>query len=299
MESDYGNRIKTARQEKGLTLEEVSYELKINLKTLTRIEESKTEELPKAPFTRGFLKTYCTYLELASAEVLQSYEDSLDESDRTLKKGVLKDDQEGPSFFAFDFIRNRILPVGILVLIAVGAGSAYKFLNQTKTVETPEAKAFKGLNIHQEEPRVEMPEEKTSVEDVAVEEEIEEEKPRTALGLNRIETVYQGQKVKVREDLAKENVVKDETVKQLKIPKHKLVVEPLSNTSLYIKADLDEKYVRATLKPDRVRVFKFDKAQVRFLDAGAVNLIFNGEDIGALGVFGEEKRIEFPSMKEL
>ncbi len=112
MEFEYGKKLENARTEKGLTLEDVSYELKINLKTLRRLEGSKTEELPKAPFTRGFIKTYCVHLGLEPSVVTEEYEKTLDEPTDKLQKGVLREDDDGDAFFAFDFFKNQFLPIG-------------------------------------------------------------------------------------------------------------------------------------------------------------------------------------------
>ena len=47
------------------------------------------------------------------------------------------------------------------------------------------------------------------------------------------------------------------------------------------------------------RTFKFQEAEITFLDAGAVSLILNGKDIGSPGVFAERKTIKFPSLEGL
>ncbi len=295
MEFEYGKKLENARNEKGLTLEDVSYELKINLKTLRRLEGSKTEELPKAPFTRGFIKTYCVHLGLEPNVIIEEYEKTLDEPTRKLQKGVLKEDDESGSFFAFDFFKNQFLPIAILMATVLGTAVMYSTLSGQKL----DGEALP-VEVSQVDPVIEKkvaPEENTK--------DIPEAKPviQEPAKFTRVATRYEGREKTVEEVKPTVKVVeKVEAPKEKPKPvvfKHTLVVEPLSDTKLYIQTNLDSKAVRATLKPDKRRVFKFDSAKIRFMDAGAVNLIMNGEDIGALGVFGEEKTIEFPSMKEL
>ncbi len=306
MEFEYGEKIKATREEKGLSLGDVSFDLKININTLKKIEASNTEDLPKAPFTKGFIRTYCLYLKLSPDLVLEAYEQTLKEPSTKLNKGILSTDEGAGAFFAFDFFRTKLLPLGILSVMVLGATATYSYLKKgrlgvysnqkTTSNRTWKKNASKGESFIT--PVADPTEAEKKVE-AAREKAVQ--KPEK---LMRLATVYKGGKIldgnKVKEEV-KENVeTKSPEKKQEPVVfKNALVVEPLAETYLYIKTNLDKKYIRATLKPDVLRKFKFDNATIRFLDAGAVNLIFNGEDVGALGLFGEEKTIQFPSMKEL
>ncbi len=276
MKFEYGEKLKNARNKQGLRLEDISYDLKINLKTLKRIENSKIEELPKPPFTKGFIRMYCTHLGLNPDPIIKEYEQTLNEPINKLKKGILREDEKAKYFFAFDFLKNQFLPIVILLTTILGVAVIYsqfdeKFLDvaMIESVNTPVVLENK---------------EKQLGKTIAIKEAKKVLKP---LEFSKVATVYDG---------AKDKVVKKPT---LIVFKNTLVVEPLAETRLYIQTNLDSKPIMASLKPDQRRVFKFKEAKIRFLDAGAVNLIINGKDIGTLGVFGEEKTIQFPSMKEL
>ncbi len=276
MESEYGKKLKDARNKQGLKLEDISYDLKINLKTLKKIEDSKTEELPKAPFTKGFIKTYCTHLGLKPNLIIEEYEKTLNEPIDKLEKGILREDVKIKSFFAFDFFKNKFLPIAILLATILGTAVLYfqlgdQYLNAAR-VKSVNSQAVLELKQKQSEETLETKEVKSILK---------------ASKLLRAVTVY--------DDNEDEGVKKSRPV----VFKNTLMVEPLVETRLYIQTNLDSKPVKAYLKPDKRRIFKFEEAKIRFLDAGAVNLIINGKDIGTLGVFGEEKTIQFPSMKEL
>ncbi|MGH1468913.1 MAG: helix-turn-helix domain-containing protein [Bdellovibrionales bacterium] len=302
MEFEYGKKLENARTEKGLTLEDVSYELKINLKTLRRLEGSKTEELPKAPFTRGFIKTYCVHLGLEPSVVIEEYEKTLDEPTDKLQKGVLREDDDGDAFFAFDFFKNQFLPIAVLMVTILGAAVMYSLLNGQKLDgEVAAVKTGETSPVVAEEKREEPVIEKKVEQEIS---SVEKKPVEASAKFTRVATRYEGRDEKPKDVKKNTKVVKAAEAAPLTKPKpvvfkNTLTVEPLSDTKLYIQTNLDNKPVRATLKPDNKRVFKFDNAKIRFVDAGAVNLILNGKDIGALGVFGEEKTIEFPSMKEL
>ncbi|HWU44480.1 MAG TPA: helix-turn-helix transcriptional regulator, partial [Bdellovibrio sp.] len=68
-----GEILKKAREEKGLSLNEVGLNLKISSKVLKAIEEGDEKNLPAKTFLRGFVKSYATFLRLDSAKVLESF----------------------------------------------------------------------------------------------------------------------------------------------------------------------------------------------------------------------------------
>lgn len=317
----YGDRLKEARESLGLSIDDVSYELKINVKTLKKMEDSKTDDLPKAAFTRGFIKTYCTFLKISSPLVIGEYEQTLSDVDKKISVKFLQEDSEPKDFFVSDFLKDQLFPILIFAFVLFAAAILYSVLgsykpNQTALVEPDlievsapiakvEAPAVKVLN---KDP---FPQENQDLTVKAGEEEgVEIEEVSVKAKELKIASVIQEDTKKNTADDSEKSEVKSEeenpvaeSVKPIKKQvvkgEHKLVVEPLAKTALYIKTNSDSRPVRATLRPDNLRTFQFDSAEVRFLDAGAVSLIFDGEDIGALGVFGEEKKIEFPSLKEL
>ena len=298
----YGDRLKNAREALGLTLSEISYELKINLKVLERIEASATKELPKPAFTKGFIKNYCKYLKISPGLVLSEYELTLEESDKKISTSVLNAESESRAVIASKFSNNKLFPFFAFGFAVVMLASLYSFLapsgNSPKVV-VEKAVEIKEVVIDLERESVEAEVIDTAQEKVEIDNE-ENTKEETVLVVK--EPVVLKEEVVQKEEPVRELLVEEKQKKNIKpvvVGKHKLVVEPLAETALYIKTNLDSRAVRATLKPDVLRTFQFDGAEIRFLDVGSVSLILDGEDIGALGVFGEEKTIEFPSLKEL
>lgn len=68
-----GERLRRARVEKHLTLEDVEAATKIRVRYLRALEEEDHAELPEPVFARGFLRTYARYLGLDPAEVLADF----------------------------------------------------------------------------------------------------------------------------------------------------------------------------------------------------------------------------------
>lgn len=67
-----GAKLKKARQEKNLTLEEVYQKTKIHLNTLKALEEDNFKAV--GSYTKGFLKLYAKFLGLNLNEIMNAYE---------------------------------------------------------------------------------------------------------------------------------------------------------------------------------------------------------------------------------
>ena len=60
----FGDFLKKARVDKGLTLEVISDEIKISIKYLKALEDSNIELFPNEVLAVGFLRTYSEYLDV-------------------------------------------------------------------------------------------------------------------------------------------------------------------------------------------------------------------------------------------
>lgn len=67
------NELRTAREEKGITLEDISRSTLIDLKYLTAIEEGREDVLPAA-YLRAFIREYATTIGLDPALVMNQYD---------------------------------------------------------------------------------------------------------------------------------------------------------------------------------------------------------------------------------
>lgn len=69
-----GNRLKQARESKGLSVDEVSTELCILKRHIEAIERDDFDSLPQAAFTRGFVLSYAKHLKLDADSILHDFE---------------------------------------------------------------------------------------------------------------------------------------------------------------------------------------------------------------------------------
>ena len=68
-----GNCLRKVRQERNLTLEEISRITKISKRYLAAIENDDFDELPAPTFARGFIRAYANFVGIDSEEIVQKY----------------------------------------------------------------------------------------------------------------------------------------------------------------------------------------------------------------------------------
>ena len=117
--SNIGEPLKTARNNKAFTLEEVHAKIKIHPRVLQLIEEEKFDKLPSPVFAKSFIKSYAEFLELNAEDLVAAYEKhtgALAPAEQTLIIPSASDRQKS-SFFN----RNFFLITGVVLAVVVGA----------------------------------------------------------------------------------------------------------------------------------------------------------------------------------
>lgn len=95
MNKNLGEYLKSVREEKGLELEDLAKETKIQKRYLRALEEEDYEELPGEAYVKGFLKNYAQALGMSLSEVSDLYvkeniaEDKISEKDEDIQKNLM------------------------------------------------------------------------------------------------------------------------------------------------------------------------------------------------------------------
>lgn len=74
-----GSHLRTEREKKGVTLDQLASATKINIRLLDALENDRYNELPAKPFVRGFIASYCKFIGVSSEEILNQYNKFLNE----------------------------------------------------------------------------------------------------------------------------------------------------------------------------------------------------------------------------
>lgn len=114
-----GEKLKEARLERRLTLEDVSKTTKIKESFLKAIEEGDYQNLPSVAYAQGFVRNYANAVELSENEILALFRREFDEDQylRVLPRGFEKTDEFPIRRFR---IRQTVLIFGLAFLFIVG-----------------------------------------------------------------------------------------------------------------------------------------------------------------------------------
>lgn len=144
-----GQRLRTLRLEKGLTLEDVVTATKIRSSFLTAIEKGEYNKLPSSSYAQGFVANYAEYLGLPKKEALALFRREFDEKKvfTVLPKGFTE--SKTSTFPRIAFHRRTILVAVAFLLLLSYLGFAYKdaFLNPPLTITSPQTNKVSTGNI--------------------------------------------------------------------------------------------------------------------------------------------------------
>lgn len=72
-----GQLLREARENSGISLQEVSVHLKISIRVLKALEEGDLNNLPSKTFLRGFVQSYSQFMRMDGAKVLETFQEEM------------------------------------------------------------------------------------------------------------------------------------------------------------------------------------------------------------------------------
>jgi len=130
-----GEKLKTARTEKGLSLDQISKETNISIRYLEAMEMENFSVFPGEPYVLGFIKNYGSYLDLDVPKLILLYK-AFRIQEQPIPKELIKDPPRFPKF---------IIPVLIILIVLGGAGYGIYYLIKNRPAapiqNTPETRA--------------------------------------------------------------------------------------------------------------------------------------------------------------
>ena len=292
-ETDIGATLRKARQDAGVTLEDVEEDTKIRKRYLTALEREDYADLPSAVYARGFLKTYANYLGLDGEALSMDLKDrweSIRERRRQESTPKRESGRQGsPSRSSRSFTvgassrRRRIsitAMIGFVLLLALLAAAVFGLYsvgqNSRSVQENPNQQA--GQNS-----------EKGGIPNKSGGTTVEE----TSTNTTSASIPGQGADTMPGNDAeAGLTESRGETAPLQETISMKIAVAQVS-AWLNVQADGNTVYEQVT-QPGFSQTFEAgDRISVWTGNAGAVRLEINGQDYGALGAPGEVKRRTF------
>lgn len=119
-------RLRAARQKKGLSLAEAAKKTQVNLKYLEALEKGDLENLPYGAYGRNFLREYAFFLGLNYKTLIDDFEKEAS----VLGRGVKKEDYfskpiiKKKFIFSFSRIFKNLLAVFVIIVLFIYLGAA-------------------------------------------------------------------------------------------------------------------------------------------------------------------------------
>jgi cytoskeletal protein RodZ len=150
MSSTLGEKLRQAREARGISISEVAEQTRISALYLEAIENNDYRTLPGGIFNKGFVKSYAKYVGIDEKEAMQDYNkliaeqnEANPEADKPYRPEVLTDEQSRSSS-----LPTIILAVVILALMAAGVFALLNYFNKDQDAATANANTNKNANVN-------------------------------------------------------------------------------------------------------------------------------------------------------
>jgi len=130
MTESVGTSLKTAREERGLSIAEVAQSLKFAPRQIEALEQDRFDLLPGGTFVRGMVRAYARLLKLPPEPMLESMSDKFQAPDAN----HLAARYSQPVPFSDNARRSTFVYLGLsLAVLALGGGVAYQWYREHHT----------------------------------------------------------------------------------------------------------------------------------------------------------------------
>lgn len=114
---ELGAALRTERERRGLSIEDVANALKIGARQLRALEEADLSSLPHVAYTRGFIRSYATFLGFSQAEIEEVLHCLAPQENIVASQAVYTPAEESGGVAA-----GRAFSLIVVLLILVGGG---------------------------------------------------------------------------------------------------------------------------------------------------------------------------------
>ncbi len=142
-----GNILRAAREESGLSLKDIEKETSIRAQYIEAIEKGERDILPSEVYVKGFIRNYATFLKLDADALVRQYNEELhgvteEKADTAIPVAGSGREEHGPFSTGTDFKerveeshRTQHILILLGIVIAVFVGSVYYFFGDEKTAK--------------------------------------------------------------------------------------------------------------------------------------------------------------------
>ena len=135
--TDFGGKLRQAREERGLSLRQIAVTTKISVSALEALERNDVSKLPGGIFSRSFVRSYAAEIGLDPDTIVQEFLDRFQDEPAAPRTPVVRIPPE-----EIEFERNKrrmamAFLVAVVVMLIVGAVVVYLVLRNRPSTSTP------------------------------------------------------------------------------------------------------------------------------------------------------------------
>lgn len=266
-----GGELRISREKAGLSLEDVSAQLRISVRHLENIESGDRDRLPGSTYLLGFVRSYAKLLKLNADDMCQRIMDAMTEADFKPELHVV-----GGGVSQTDY-RTRYIMTGVVLVILAYSGW---YLLKSDTISTS---GF--LSVEESPEEIETPSVSSSVSnEVEAGVTIIPETPLETASPEPVENIQEDSDTPEVETVASDDVsANDNAVSQI-------MIKATSSTWIELKTEAEETVVAKLLLADEMINIPDDGVYTLTTgNAGGLLIGYQGDDASwkTLGINGE------------
>ena len=149
--TDFGGKLRQARESRGLSLREIAVKTKIAASVLEALERNDTSKLPGGIFSRSFVRSYAVEIGLDPDDTVQEFLERFKDEPEAPRTPVVRIPDEE---IAFERNKKRMAVaflVAVAVMLILGAVIVYLVLRNRPDTVTP-AEAAGAVMVNPAEP---------------------------------------------------------------------------------------------------------------------------------------------------
>ena len=263
-----GSVLKTEREKQGKSLEEIVQSLKLNIEYLRAIEKDKYNLIPAEIYTKAYLRFYAQALGLDSNHIIDLYQKQMQ---------VTPAQNPVPPKEKVVFLYKPVIKIAFIILFVVSIIVLIKYRGLQPVMETVR---------ETKEPQISETTETTIIKEGAQEGKKEPE----VAGTENPE-VREG----AQEGKEPETKIQEQETPALQERKElSLSIAAADTTWISVRIDGSEPKEWLLKQGEKIALSASESFVIITGNAGSTKIIFNGEDLGALGEQGQVLEVTLP-----
>jgi cytoskeleton protein RodZ len=130
LDPDFARPLRAAREQAGLSVEQVASQLLLPVDIINAIENADLQRLPASTFVVGYIRSYAKILNVPADEVIEAY--------NALMPAPKESAATQSPFVEAETVKSNKSPLLIYIVMAIAmAAIAWWFVNQPKEIEEP------------------------------------------------------------------------------------------------------------------------------------------------------------------